>query len=405
MLVGKYQKQVSWQHATYRVECRLLYEDFPLPVPTMRRTPTFLLLLLIGLTIRSCRQKQETTSPTPAPSLVRATKTAYAIGDSITLQLDPSFRVNAVGWDNRPVQPIISSGLLSFKPATATVGYHQLVITGQTTTQKQVSDTLQIDVWSDVIPRRLAYTVLQTYPHQRSSFTQGLAFYNDVLYEGTGLNGQSKLMKVNLSDGATIQSIDLPSQFFGEGITVVNDHIYQLTWTSGQCFYYTTDLVLKKTFVYHTQGWGITHRDTTLIVSDGSNRLTYYSLDFQKLGETVVYDNQGPVTNLNELEYVNGYVLANVWQTNRIVQIDPASGKVVGELRIDPNLPAGVNTNNDVLNGIAYRPGEQALYITGKNWPSLFRIQVKALFEQGRRQTLVLQDALPASKPLSVDRT
>jgi len=362
-----------------------------MPITNMRRTPTLLLLLLIGLTVGSCRQKQETTSPTPEPSLIRATKTAYTIGDSITLQLDPSFSVDAVDWDSKPVQPTkISSNLLSFKPATETVGYHQLVITGQTANQKRVSDTLQIDVWSDVTPRRLAYTVLQTYPHQRSSFTQGLAFYNDVLYEGTGLNGQSKLMKVNLLTGSVIQSVDLPSQFFGEGITVVNDHIYQLTWTSGQCFYYTTDLVLKKTFVYHTQGWGITHRDTTLIVSDGSNRLSYYSLGFQKLGETVVYDKQGPVTNLNELEYVNGYVLANVWQTNRIVQIDPASGKVVGELRIDPNLPVGVNTTENVLNGIAYRSGEQALYITGKNWPSLFRIQVKELFEQGNRQKLAL---------------
>jgi glutamine cyclotransferase len=357
----------------------------------MRCIPTLLLLLLTVLSIGSCRQKQETTSPAPEPSLIRATKTAYAIGDSITIQLNPSFSVDAVGWDNQPVQPTkISSGLLSFKPATKAVGYHQLVITGQTTTQKRVSDTLQIDVWSDVTPRLLSYTVLQTYPHQRSSFTQGLAFHNDVLYEGTGLNGQSKLMKVNLLTGGIIQSVGLPSQFFGEGITVVNDHVYQLTWTSGQCFQYTTDLVLQKTFVYHTQGWGITHRDTTLIVSDGSNRLTFYSLGFQKLGETVVYDNQGPVTNLNELEYVNGYVLANVWQTNRIVQIDPASGKVVGELRIDSNLPAGVNTTIDVLNGIAYRPGENALYITGKNWPSLFKIQVKELFEQGHRPKIVL---------------
>jgi glutamine cyclotransferase len=188
-------------------------------------------------------------------------------------------------------------------------------------------------------------------------------------------------MKVDLSSGAIIQSVPLPNQYFGEGITIVNDRIYQLTWTSGQCFRYTTDLVLEKTFAYHTQGWGLTHRDTTLIISDGSNRLSHYSPNFRKIGETVVYDDQGPVMNLNELEYVNGYILANVWQTNRIVQIDLKSGKVVGELLVDPNLPTGINTKENVLNGIAHRPGENALYITGKNWPTLFKLQVKQLFK------------------------
>ncbi len=228
-------------------------------------------------------------------------------------------------------------------------------------------------------PEKLTYSVLQTYPHQPDSFIQGLEFYKGALYEGTGQNGQSRLMKVDLLTGTVLQSVSLPNQHFGEGITIVRDTIYQLTWTSGQCFRYTLNLVPDKTLTYHTQGWGLTHRDTTLIVSDGSNKLHFYTTDFQKTGEVVVYDNKGPVMNLNELEYINGFVWANIWQSNRIVKIDGESGKVVGELLIDSSALVPIDTDQNVLNGIAYQPAQNALYITGKNWPSLFKIQVKGL--------------------------
>lgn len=338
-----------------------------------------LLLVMTGIIVGSCQRKQENDIPSK-PESMRLAKANYTIGDSIAVQLDQPLTAVVIRWDNKVMTTAAITGTaISFQPAATTVGIHQLIVSGQTAVGKTVSDTLSVELWSDIEPERLTYTVLQTYPHQRSSFTQGLEFYKDTLYEGTGLNGQSKLMKVNLLTGDIIQSVSLPSQYFGEGVTVLNDRIYQLTWTSGQCFQYSTDLVLKKTFVYHTQGWGLTHKDTTLIVSDGSNRLSYYSPDFVKTGELLVYDNTGPIMNLNELEYVNGYVLANVWQTNRIVQIDLRSGKVVGEVLIDPSIVTGVDTKENVLNGIAYRPKQNALYITGKNWPSLFRIQVKKL--------------------------
>ena len=150
------------------------------------------------------------------------------------------------------------------------------------------------------------------------------------------------------------------------------------------------DFALEKAFTYHTEGWGLTHTDSTLIVSDGSNKLSFYRADFQKTGELSVYDDKGPVMNLNELEYVNGYVLANVW-TKCIVQIDLTSGKVLGEINVSSTLPAGVDTSVNVLNGIAYKSGEQALYITGKNWPSLFKIQVNGLFKPKAKGTIALQ--------------
>ncbi|MVM37095.1 hypothetical protein GO730_04480 [Spirosoma sp. HMF3257] len=145
----------------------------------------------------------------------------------------------------------------------------------------------------------------------------------------------------------------------------------------GVCFRYTLDFVLDKTYSYPTQGWGLTHTDSMLIQSDGSNKLYFLTPDFQRKGELVVYDNMGPVMNLNELEYVNGYIYANIWQTNRIIQIDSKSGKVVGDLDMTGILPTNIDTKANVLNGIAFQPTENAFYITGKNWPTLTKIQLK----------------------------
>ncbi|WP_375446829.1 glutaminyl-peptide cyclotransferase [uncultured Fibrella sp.] len=316
-------------------------------------------------------------------------KTGHQPGDSITIQLSQSLSQLTVSWDNVVVlaKPTGKDSVRIMAIGNA-VGHHQVVIQGFLANKEPSADTLTVDLWSDVKPQKLTYSLLQTYPHQTSSFTQGLEFDQGTLYEGTGLNGQSKLMKVDLKSGTIQQAVSLPEQHFGEGITVVGNHVYQLTWTSGQCFRYTKELVLDNTFTYHTQGWGLTHRDTTLIMSDGSNRLIFYTPTFTRTGELAVYDDKGPVVNLNELEYVNGYVLANVWQTNRIVQIDLATGKVIGELRLDAILPTSIDTKENVLNGIAYRAEEGVLYVTGKNWPALFTLQVPALQKARRTGTL-----------------
>ncbi|WP_461114743.1 glutaminyl-peptide cyclotransferase [Spirosoma jeollabukense] len=351
-------------------------------------------VLFVGWLIMACQQnkKSETSTvdqPKPVATLSSAT---YTLGDSILIQLSQPLSQVSIAWDTKPalaVQP--TNKALFVHSATEKVGLHTLIVNGITANKTKISDTLGIELWSDRKPQKFTYSVLKTYPHQASSFTQGLEFHGNTLYEGTGHNGQSKLMKIDLATGSVIQSVSLPEQYFGEGITIANDRIYQLTWTSGQCFRYKMDFTLEKTFIYHTEGWGLTHTDSTLIVSDGSNKLSYYTADFQKTGELTVYDDKGPVMNLNELEYVNGYVLANVWKTNRIVQIDLTSGKVVGEINISSTLPAGIDTSENVLNGIAYKSGEKALYITGKNWPSLFKIQVNGLFNSKANSPIALR--------------
>ena len=349
-------------------------------------------LLWLSLLVAACQQDKRTDNNPPddaKPALAVLAKPTYTVGDSVAIQLSQPLSQVTVQWDNKPAQRIVPvNNRLAFRSVVEAIGLHQLVVNGVTASNQKVADTLSVELWSDVKPQQLQYSVLQTYPHQASSFTQGLEFYNGNLYEGTGQNGESKLMKVDLVSGSALQSTSLSAQYFGEGITIVNDHIYQLTWTSGQCFRYTMDMTLEKTFAYHTQGWGLTHRDTTLILSDGTNRLYFYSPDFQPTGELVVYDDKGPVMNLNELEYVGGTVFANVWQTNRIVQIDLRSGKVIGELNIDPALVKGTDTQQNVLNGIAIQPMENALYITGKNWPALFKIQVKGLLTAKPKEKL-----------------
>lgn len=342
---------------------------------------SLLLLLLTGMLGAACQKKKPTQQtaeqPTPIASLARTT---YNLGDTILIQLSrpvvrPKITIDA---EASPVFEQTGKAVAVGYTGGKT-GLHQLIVSGITSGSVSFADTLNLEMWSDIVPENITYSVLNTYPHRETSFTQGLEFYKGVLYESTGLNGQSSLMQVDVKTGSIRKSVPLANQYFGEGITIVNDKIYQLTWTSGVCFRYNLDFRLDKTFTYHTQGWGLTHRDTTLILSDGSNKLFFLSPEVQPLGELNVYDNKGPVMNLNELEYVDGYVFANVWQTNRIVQIDLKTGKVVGNLHMESILPQTINTNENVLNGIAFQPTENAFYVTGKKWPTLIKLRIKPL--------------------------
>lgn len=221
------------------------------------------------------------------------------------------------------------------------------------------------------------YTVVNAYPHDRSAYTEGLVFDGGVLYEGTGLNGQSSLRRVDLESGQVLQSLALSPQFFGEGITVWGDQIIQLTWKSRVGFVYgKTRFQWLKTFDYPTEGWGLTHDDQHLIMSDGTATLRFLDPDtFQETGRIEVKDNGQPVVNLNELEYVRGEILANVWQTDRIARIAPDTGRVIGWIDLAGLLgPADRAQPVDVLNGIAYDAEHDRLFVTGKLWPKLFEI-------------------------------
>ena len=224
------------------------------------------------------------------------------------------------------------------------------------------------------------YQIVKTYPHDRSAFTQGLQYVDGVLYEGTGQTGQSGLRKVKLETGEVLQQQPLDRKYFGEGITVFGDQIFQLTWQSEIGFVYDkASFKQLKTFTYTGEGWGLTHDGARLIMSDGDPRGALRFFDPKTLKETgrlVIKDNGLPVGNLNELEYVKGEVLANIWQTHRIARISMKTGTVTAWIDLsgllDPREAAGV----DVLNGIAYDAAGDRLFVTGKYWPKLFEIKV-----------------------------
>lgn len=233
-----------------------------------------------------------------------------------------------------------------------------------------------------VIPQALpvyTYQVVNTYPHDRAAFTEGLVIDQGTLYESTGLNGQSDVRRVDLESGAVQQRQALSSEYFGEGMTVWDDQIIQLTWQSHAGFVYDKDsFKLLKTFTYPTEGWGLTHDDAQLIMSDGTAILHF--LDPNTLEETrriTVTANGAPVIYLNELEYVRGEIWVNVWKTERIARIDPQTGQVVGWIDLGGLLSSADHQQPvDVLNGIAYDAEHDRLFVTGKLWPKLFEIKL-----------------------------
>jgi len=231
---------------------------------------------------------------------------------------------------------------------------------------------------SNVIPV-YTYKVVNTYPHDRSAFTEGLVFEDGVLYEGTGLRGYSNLRRVKLETGEILQICELPPQFFGEGVTVYGNKIIQLTWQSHIGFVYDKySFKLLQEFNYPDEGWGITHDGKYLIMSDGTSTLHFLNPEtFEEISQIEVSANDIPVTRINELEYIQGEIYANIWQTERIARIDPLTGQVIGWIDLKGILsPEDDSETVDVLNGIAYDLKNSRLFVTGKFWPKLFEIEL-----------------------------
>jgi glutaminyl-peptide cyclotransferase len=223
------------------------------------------------------------------------------------------------------------------------------------------------------------YQVVHVYPHDPQAFTQGIAFADGVLYEGTGLNGRSTVRTVKLENGEVLKVHKVAEQYFGEGIAVWRDRIFELTWRSGTGFIYDRNTLERVgTFTYAGEGWGLTHDGARLIMSDGSAFLRFLDPDTQReTGRVQVRDGGVPVEHLNELEFVKGEVLANVWQTERVVRIDPKTGRVLGWIDFAGLLsPGDAARGVDVMNGIAYDAANDRLFVTGKLWPRLFEVRI-----------------------------
>ncbi len=225
-----------------------------------------------------------------------------------------------------------------------------------------------------------AFTVVHTYPHDPNAFTQGLEYFDGRLYESTGLNGRSSIREVEIETGRVIRRRPLSPSFFGEGLTLWKSELVQLTWQSGLAFVYDrATFEPVRTFTYTGEGWGLTHDRDSLIMSDGTDALRFLDpATFRERRRVTVTDGGAPVRELNELEYVKGEIYANVWQTSRIVRIDPATGRVVGWIDLAGlQRLVGPVSPDAVLNGIAYDATHDRLFVTGKLWPKLYEIRVR----------------------------
>ncbi len=229
-----------------------------------------------------------------------------------------------------------------------------------------------------ITPIDYTYKIVNTYPHDTGAFTEGLIYSDGYLYESTGLNGQSSIRRVDLTTGDVLQEHSLPLQYFGEGMTIIDNRVIQLTWQSNIGFIYDKNtLAVLSNFTYPTEGWGLTFNGTQLIMSDGTSKLYFLNATtFQRTGQVYVYDGDSPIVNINELEYVNGDVYANIWQLNKIAIINPENGQVKGWIDL-AGFPAPLQTGDNVLNGIAYDQQNDRLFVTGKQWPKLYQIELE----------------------------
>ena len=229
-------------------------------------------------------------------------------------------------------------------------------------------------------PILYTYEIIEAYNHDEMAFTQGLEFIDGFLFESTGLFGESTLRKVDLKTGKVLEIIDLQDQYFGEGITIMNDRIIQLTWISNKGFVYEKDsFELISEFTYPTEGWGITNDNSQLIMSDGTSTLFFLDPNtFHTTKQVQVIDKE-PISNLNELEYIQGKIWANIWNQDKIAIINPETGNVEGWIDLTGINNENTQDQNKVLNGIAYDSEKDRLFVTGKKWSKLYQIEVKKI--------------------------
>lgn len=262
--------------------------------------------------------------------------------------------------------------------STSKVGKYNLQLTYIDASGKSRSDSREFYFFSDIIPQQKTAEIVGTYPHAKTSYTQGLEFYQGKLFEGTGQYSQSILAEVELKTGTKLREIPLDGSTFGEGITVLNDRIYQITYKSELCYVYDMEFNLIRTMSYNGEGWGLCNDGTNLIMSNGSQEIVWRNPEtFEIVKSIEVFDNQYSIGQLNELELINGNLFINLYTETHIAEVDTATGKVLTYIDCQVLVNDAKEPGVDVLNGIAYNPATQKLYMTGKWWSKLYEVSFK----------------------------
>lgn len=344
------------------------------------------LILSLFVTFFSCSSKSTKRPRKPVSTInVQPSKQNYVYGDKISVNVntklkDGELKSVQLFYNDRLLKEATETDLTVSDVELSTVGSLALNVNAEKTDGLKNTRTKILNVNSDVVPQQMTYQVIENYPHLKTSYTQGLEYYKGYLYEGTGEKGHSKLMKVDIKTGDALKSIDLEDKYFGEGITILNDKIYQLTYHAKKGFVYdlNTFAVVDSFTFPSVEGWGLTNDGTYLIMSDGTNVLTWLDpTDFSIVKKLQVANNRGLMTNLNELEYIDGMIYANIYTTNYIVKIDYETGKVLDEINMEGiiNLYQRQEDRIDYLNGIAYDREHDKIYVTGKLYPRLFEVK------------------------------
>lgn len=348
----------------------------------------FLLSLIASLFIGciSCSNTPKRSRKPVAKISIQPKGKQYIFGDSISILItvnpkNGELKESKLYIDNELVK---TSEELEYNFSISDLdelGNHNIKILSTKTDGVEGTSFKSFEVVSDIIPEEFGYEVVKTYPHNTSHFTQGLEIHANQFYESTGEKGKSGIYRFDLNTGDVLQSYQMEDEYFGEGITILNDKIYQLTYKAKKGFVYDLNTFDRiDSFAYNTsEGWGLTHDNTYLIKTDGSEFLHFLDAEtYEVVKKIQVYDNKGPVKYLNELEFHDGELYANIWTTNKAVKIDPKTGKVLANINFDGLLSVLYNPNKpiDVLNGIAIHPDNGKMYVTGKLWPKLFEVKL-----------------------------
>ena len=339
-------------------------------------------IVLAGCTGQPVQKQSATKTEHVKLKIELAGGTDYISGQTIAL------KINAVGNSMPDSARAIVDGRsfwfgkgaadIEIPTADLTVGQKTIRVEGWLGSGTMAEGRALVCIKSDIEPERLTYKVLKQLPHNQRYYTQGLEFDGGTLYEGTGLEGMSAVYRIDFEKQNIITSVSLPNNYFGEGITIMGDKLYQLTWRSCIGFIYNKQTLNKLgDFNYSTEGWGLTNNGKELIMSDGTENIHFIDTTSLQVKRTIqVYDTEGPVTELNELEYVDGLIYANIYCTDNIVAIDPETGKILKIIDMRNLLDmAKITQRVDVLNGIAYQKTTGRWFVTGKLWPTMFQVE------------------------------
>jgi glutamine cyclotransferase len=338
--------------------------------------------ILLALTIGSCgtsQKEKESFFSFDESSL----KPLYKSDEKVILELlnTQNKTIDSIHYfaNNEKITSVKGNGKFTLDLSGKKLGYQNIkaliYFEGDT-----ISTQTRVEVASNITPKLLNYTVINTYSHDTKAFTEGFEFFRDTLIESTGQNGNSYFAKIDYKTGKSFKKVALDQQYFGEGITVINDKIFQLTWQNNEGFVYDANTLKKlKTFTYDKkiEGWGMTNDGKTIYHSDGTEKIWMMNPDTQKLVDFVnVYTNDSKIKSINELEWIEGKIYGNIWQKDAVAVINPQTGAVEAVLDLSALRAKVTNPEAEVLNGIAYNKKTKTIFVTGKNWNKTFEIKV-----------------------------